>query len=63
VIEPYDFYEEPAEYEHYLRDSYFEEAQAEIRNLYEENKDSVFYLRQLQLAILFIGQIGIQKER
>jgi hypothetical protein len=49
MIDDYGFYEEPEEYEQYLPDSYFEEAQAEIRHLYEENKDSVFYLRQLQV--------------
>lgn len=49
MIDDYDLYEEPAEYEQYLPDAYFEAAQAEIRDLYRQNKDSVFYLRQLQV--------------
>jgi len=49
MIDDYDFYEGPEEYEQYLPDSYFEAAQAEIRDLYDEDKDSVFYLRQLQV--------------
>ena len=49
MIDDYDCYEESEEYEQYLPDSYFEGAQAAIRDLYEENKNSVFYLRQLQV--------------
>lgn len=49
MIDGYDFYEESEEYKEYTPDAYFEKAQAEIRKLYEDNKDSVFYLRQLQV--------------
>lgn len=48
-MEDYDFYEEPEEREEYAPDSYFQEAQAEIWGLYENDRDSVFYLRQLQV--------------
>ena len=33
MIDDYDFYEEAEEYEQYVPDSYFEEAQGEIRNM------------------------------
>lgn len=45
MIDDYDFYEESEDYEAYAADHYFEEAQEEIRSLYEENKENVFYLR------------------
>lgn len=51
MIGDYDFYEEAEEYEQYVPDSYFEAAQAEIRELYEENKESIYYLRQLQVKL------------
>lgn len=51
MIDDYDFYEEAEEYEQYVPDSYFEEAQGEIRKLYEDDKESVFYLRQLQVKL------------
>lgn len=44
------FYESPEDYEPEWRvDSYFLEAQEDIRQLYDENRDSVFYIRQLQV--------------
>lgn len=49
MIDDYDFYEESEDYEEYAPDHYFEEAQEEIKSLYEENKENVFYLRQLQV--------------
>jgi hypothetical protein len=36
MMDDYDFYQEPEEYEEYVPDSYFEEAQAEIRDLYKK---------------------------
>ena len=43
------FYEEPEDYQHREPDAYFLEAQKEIRGLYEADKDSVYYMRQLQV--------------
>jgi hypothetical protein len=51
MIDEYDFYEEAEDYEEYTPDHYFEEAQEEIKGLYEENRESVFYLRQLQVKL------------
>ena len=46
-----DFYEAPEDYYKPTPevDSYFLGAQADIRNLYESDKESVYYLRQLQV--------------
>lgn len=51
MIDDYDFYEESEAYQQYVPDSYFEEAQADLRKLYDENRESVFYLRQLQVKL------------
>jgi len=51
MIDDYDFHEESEEYEQRVPDTYFKEAQAEIRKLYEDNRESVFYLRQLQVKL------------
>ena len=51
MIDDYDFYEEAEEYEQFVPDFYFEQAQAEIRGLYEEDKNRVYYLRQLQVKL------------
>ena len=44
-----EYYEEEEEYQQKEPDQYFIDAQADIRLLFENNKDSVFYLRQLQV--------------
>ncbi len=49
LMEDYDFYEESEEYEEYSPDRFFAAAQEDIKNLFEENKEKVFYLRQLQV--------------
>jgi len=51
MIDDYDFFEEDEGYEEYAPDHYFDEAQEEIKSLYENNKDDVFYLRQLQVQL------------
>jgi len=51
MIDEYDFYEESEDYEVYAPDHYFEEAQEEIKSLYEENRENVFYIRQLQVKL------------
>ena len=51
MIDDYDFYEEEEGYEQYIPDYYFEEAQSGIRGLYEEDKNRVYYLRQLQVKL------------
>jgi hypothetical protein len=50
MIEDFDFSEEQEDYGPVWQpDAYFIEAQKEIRNLYEADKESVFYVRQLQV--------------
>jgi hypothetical protein len=49
MVEDYDFPEESEEYEQKEPDSYFKDAQEEIKQLFECNKDQVYYLRQLQV--------------
>jgi len=45
-----DFYESPEDYEpEWQADPYFLQAQEEIKELYEENRRNVFYIRQLQV--------------
>jgi len=44
-----DFVEAQEDYEAYRRDSYFLEVQHEIRKLYERDKKSVYYVRQMQI--------------
>jgi len=51
MIDDYDFYEESEDYEVYAPDHYFKEAQEEIKSLYEENKENVFFIRQLQVKL------------
>jgi len=47
-----DLYEEPEDYEVPSKpDKYFLNAQKEIKELYENNKESVYYLRQLQVKL------------
>ncbi|MDD5287556.1 MAG: hypothetical protein PHY28_00355 [Dehalococcoidales bacterium] len=51
-MEDDDFLEEPEDYEAPPQpDAYFIEAQREIRELYDKNRDSVYYLRQLQVKL------------
>jgi len=45
----YDFEEAPEGEERPEPDHYFLEVQKEIRNLYDEDKESVYYIRQLQV--------------
>lgn len=44
-----DFSEAPEDYYESSADSYFIEAQEEIRGIYENDKESVYYIRQLQV--------------
>lgn len=45
-----EFYDAPEDYEpDYETDSYFIQAQEDIKELYEKNKEDVFYIRQLQI--------------
>lgn len=48
-----DFYEETEEYKEKFAktDPYFLQAQKEIRKLYENNMESVYYIRQLQVKL------------
>jgi len=76
MINEYDFYEAPEDYEpEWQPDKYFVNAQEEIRNLFETNRDSIFYIRQLQVkfekkyfhwitnnAILGLHKIGYLKD-
>jgi len=47
----YDFVDEPEDYEKYGPDSYFLEAQKQIREIYEKDRQSVYYLRQMQIKL------------
>ncbi|MFH1226640.1 MAG: hypothetical protein V1701_01900 [Planctomycetota bacterium] len=51
MISEDDFLDAPEDYSgpSYETDGYFSQAQADIRALYEQNKESVFYIRQLQV--------------
>ena len=72
-----DFYEVPEDYYEpsVTPDHYFLEAQQDIRNIYEENKESVYYIRQLQVkfekkyyhwitnnALIGLHQLGYLKD-
>lgn len=45
----YDFVDVPEDYEQSGPDSYFLEAQKQIREIYERDKQSVYYVRQMQI--------------
>ena len=45
----YDFVEAREDYNESGPDSYFLEAQRKIREIYEKDKESVYYLRQMQI--------------
>jgi hypothetical protein len=76
MIDEFDFYDEPEDYEPPKEpDSYFLAAQEDIRQLYETDKKSVFYVRQLQLkfekkyfhwvtynALIGLSKMGYLKE-
>lgn len=47
----YDFVDEPEDYEGYRPDSYFIEAQQKIREIYERDRQSVYYVRQMQIKL------------
>jgi hypothetical protein len=48
MIDEFDFYEEPEEYEPVEEpDAYFLDAQKDVKELFENDKEAVFYLRQL----------------
>jgi hypothetical protein len=49
MMEEFEFYEEDVEYVQQESDEYFQQAQQDIKALYESDKDKVYYLRQLQL--------------
>ncbi len=49
MIDDFEFLEEDEEYVQREPDKYFKEAQEKIRQLYHDNHESVFYLRQLQV--------------
>ena len=45
----YDFLGARDDYEEYVPDSYFIEAQRQIREIYERDRQSVYYVRQMQI--------------
>jgi hypothetical protein len=47
----YDFQEVPEDYEESGPDSYFIEAQEQIREIYEKDRQSVYYVRQMQIKL------------
>ena len=47
----YDFIDTPESYEEYGPDSYFIEAQQKIREIYERDRQSVYYVRQMQIKL------------
>lgn len=50
MIEDYEAYEEAEEWEPSARlDEYFVEAQKDIRALFEEDRERIYYVRQLQV--------------
>jgi hypothetical protein len=52
MVDEYGFYEAPEDYEPpSVPDAYFLGAQEEIRALYENDKESVYYIRQLQVKL------------
>lgn len=65
----YDFVEAPEDYEGPGRDSYFDEVQQEIRTIYENDKKSVYYVRQMQIKfekkyfhwVTYNAMIGLEK--
>ena len=44
-----DFQDAPEDYEESVPDSYFIEAQQQIRDIYEKDRQSVYYVRQMQI--------------
>jgi hypothetical protein len=64
-----DFIDTPEDYGETGRDSYFDEVQQKIRDLYEGDKQSVYYVRQLQIKfekeyfhwITYNAMIGLEK--
>ena len=64
-----DFVDTPEDYGETGRDSYFDEVQQRIRELYEGDKQSVYYVRQLQIKfekeyfhwITYNAMIGLEK--
>jgi hypothetical protein len=65
----YDFVDAPEDYEGSGRDSYFDEVQQEIREIYESDKKGVYYVRQMQIKfekkyfhwITYNAMIGLEK--
>jgi hypothetical protein len=51
MVDDYEFYEEDEEYEQVVPDEYFRAAQQDIREIYGNNLESVYYLRQLQVKL------------
>ncbi len=49
MLDDYGYDEEPEDYQQPEPDEYFLEAQKDIKSLYEDDRDGVFYIRQLQV--------------
>lgn len=47
----YDFTDAPEDYEGTGPDRYFIEAQQQIREIYERDRQSVYYVRQMQIKL------------
>jgi hypothetical protein len=65
----YDFPDTPEDYEGYVPDSYFIEVQKKIRDIYDSDRQSVYYVRQMQIRfekeyfhwITYNAMIGLEK--
>ena len=65
----YDFQDAPEDYEESGPDSYFIEAQQQIREIYEKDRQSVYYVRQMQIKfekdyfhwITYSAMVGLWK--
>ena len=47
----YDFQETPEDYQESGPDSYFKDAQEQIREIYERDRQGVYYVRQMQIKL------------